>query len=164
MKQVYSVWDEMRRMQEQMDSLFGSFFGRDSFFDQSPLLVEGPVASDKSLVSSAYRQPVSDIYETEKEIIAEVELPGMDKKDIKVNITKDGIDIKAELKSENKYADKKSGLYRFERKYSGFSRYFALPTDVDADKAVAKYENGVLKITVPKLAIEHQKKKLLEIE
>ena len=91
-------------------------------------------------------------------------MPGVDKKDIKVNVTKDSIEIKAEKKKEVKEEDKKKGMFRHERSFAGFYRSFALPNNVDADKANAEYKDGVLKITVPKLKIEEKKKKLLEIK
>jgi len=168
MKHTYSLWDEMRRMQQQMDSLFETFFGSGPFFNpffrRGKDLLEGPAGNSNGLVTSNYKQPLSDVYETDKELIAEVEMPGMDKKDIKVQVTDDGIEIKAESNAEIKHEDKKKGMYRLERNYSGFCRYFSLPDNVDAKKAKAEYKDGILKITVPKLNLEEHKKKLLEIK
>ena len=96
MKRRYNIWDEMRRMQEQMDSLFSNFFSFEPF--GSDFLLE-----DKSgkgdLVTSNYRTPASDIYETDKEFVAEIDMPGVEKGDIKVNVTKEGIEVKAEKKA-----------------------------------------------------------------
>jgi len=161
MKRRYNIWDEMRRMQEQMDSLFSNFFSFEPF--GSDFLLE-----DKSgkgdLVTSNYRTPASDIYETDKEFVAEIDMPGVEKGDIKVNVTKDGIEVKAEKKHEVKEEDKKKGMYRLERSYAGFYRSFGLPANVDANKAEAEFKNGVLKIKVPKLKVEEKKKKLLKIK
>jgi HSP20 family protein len=115
-------------------------------------------------MNSNYRQPVSDIYETDTDVVAELELPGLDKKNIEVNVDDRSITVVAKINSENKIEDKKKGMYRFERSCSGFSRQFSLPTNVDANKANAEYKDGVLKITVPKLKLEEKKKKLLEIK
>lgn len=116
------------------------------------------------MVSSNYRLPVSDIYETDKEIVAEIDLPGVDKKDIKVNVTEGSIEVKAEKKKETKQEGKKKGMFRLERSFAGFYRRFPLPNNVDADKANAEYREGVLKVTVPKLQIEDKKRKQLEIK
>ncbi len=163
MKKDIAVWDEMRQMQKNMDSLFRNFFNLDPLFENRFLIGENSTPKS-DLITSNYVEPTSDLYETDKEIIAEIDLPGVDKKDIKVNVTKDSIEINAEKKYETKKEDKKKGMYRFERSYSGFCRKLALPNKVDADKADAEYKNGVLQIKIPKLKIEQQQKKLLEIK
>ncbi len=161
MKDRYTIWDELRRMQHQMDAMFENFF--ESSGPSSHYLL--PRASNKNdVVVSTYREPVSDIYETEKEIIAEIEIPGVDKKDIQVNVDSNGIDVKAETKTESKHEDKKKGMYRFERNYSGFYRHFSLPNNVNTEKATAEYKDGVLKVVVPKLKVEESKRKLLEVK
>ena len=163
MRRRYSIWDEMRRMQEQMDSMFSDFFDTEPFIGNHYLLEDGSGKS-KELVSSNYKAPTSDLYETEKEVVAEIDIPGVDKNDIKVNVTEDAIEIKAEKKNEVKQEDKKKGMFRLERSFTGFHRSFALPNNVDPDKANAEYKDGVLKITVPKLKVEEKKKKLLEVK
>jgi len=158
-----NIWDEMRRIQDNMNTLFSNFFSTEPLIGSEFLLEDGS-GKRKDMVSSNYRAPISDLYETDKEVIAELDMPGVDKKDIKVNVTKDSIEIKAEKKKEVKEEDKKKGMFRLERSFAGFYRSFALPNNVDADKANAEYKDGVLKITVPKLKIEEKKKKLLEIK
>ncbi len=158
-----SIWDEMRRMQENMDSLFSNFFSTEPLIGHE-FLLEDSSGKKGDLVTSNYRAPISDLYETEKEVVAELDLPGVNKNDIQVNVTKDSIEIKAEKKNEVKQENKKKGMFRLERSFAGFCRKFALPKNVDADKANAEYKDGVLKITVPKLKVEEKKKKLLEIK
>ncbi len=161
----YTIWDEMRRMQQQMDAMFEHFFENDPFMTERHNLLEGPSTGKKGeLIASNYKNPVSDIYETDKEVIAEVEMPGIDKKDIQVHVDKDGIEIKAETKAELKHEDKRKGMYRFERNYSGFYRHFSLPNNVNTDKANAEYKDGILKVTLPKLKIEESKKKLIDVK
>lgn len=171
MRERYTIWDEIRRMQQQMDYIFENFFTSDPFIDRmdklyrSNFLLDGPQKQGKGeIVTSQYRQPISDIYETDKEIIVEMEMPGVDKKDIQVSIDQNGIEIKAESKTEIKKEDNKKGMFRFERNYSGFYRHFALPDNVDTNKANAEYKEGILKIVVPKLKIEQQKKKLIDVK
>ncbi len=161
MKRNYSIWDEMYRMQEQMDSMFDNFFSGSPFRTQN--LLEDS-SSNGNIVNCNYKQPISDIYETDSEVIAEVEIPGINKDDIKVHVSDKGIEIKAETKNEVEQEDKKKGMYRCERNYSGFSRFFSLPNNIDPDKADAEYKDGILKVKVPKLEIEKQEKKLLDIK
>lgn len=161
-------------MQQQLDSMFENFFTNDPFIERmdvinkiggSNFLLEGPQKQGKGeIITSQYRQPISDIYETDKEIIAEIEMPGVDKKNIQVHVDQNGIDVKAETKTELKHEDKKKGMYRFERNYSGFYRHFSLPSNVDTEKANAEYKEGILKIVVPKIKIEQQKKKLIDVK
>jgi HSP20 family protein len=161
MKRDYTIWDEMRKMQEQMDNMFDSFFAR----DREHLMLDD--FNNRNLINSEltnYREPVCDMYENDKEIITEIELPGINKKDIKINVSEDSVEIKTETKKEDKVEDKKKGMYRLERSYSGFYRKFALPKNVDNNKAEAEYKDGILKIKIPKLKIEDKKKKLLEIK
>ena len=164
MKRQYSILDEIQRMHDEMDSLFANFFGADPFLSRNQHLLLGPSENKNAVLNNNYRQAVSDIYETDKEIVAEIELPGVDKKDIKVQVNNDSIEIQAETKKEVKDEDKKKGTYRFERSYLGFCRTFSLPKNVDANNADAEYKDGVLKIKVPKLEIEKQEKKLLQIK
>lgn len=155
-----NIWNEMIKMQENMDKLFNNFFKNEPSFRNN--LLENKTNNNQYL--SNYVAPDSDIYEKDKEIIAEIDLPGIDKKDIKVNVNKDSIEVTAEKKHEEKEEDKKKGIYRFERSYNGFCRKFDLPKTIDPDNAKAEYKNGVLIIKMPKLEIEESKKKLLEIE
>jgi len=163
MRRRYSIWEEMERMQEQMNSMFSNFFNTEPLIGNNYLL-EDRTGKNRGLVSSNYKAPASDIYETDKEVVVEVDMPGVDKKDIKVNVTEDAIEIKAEKKNELKQEDKKKGMFRLERSFAGFYRSFALPNSVNPDKANADYKEGVLKITVPKLKIEKKGKKLLTIK
>lgn len=151
----YDLWREMKRMQDQMDALFHNFFRSDQIGD-SDMLLENK--------GDDYRFPASDVYETDKEVVAEIDLPGIDKKDIKVNIADDSVEVKAERKEEVEHGDKKKGTYRKERSCSGYYRKFNLPSRVDADSAEAEYKNGVLKIKAPRKKIEEKKKNLLEVK
>ena len=155
---MVSVWDEMRRMQEQMDLAFDNFFKTGPFTANS--MLEGP--KSKEIID--YKNPTADVWETEKEVMAEIDIPGVDKKDIKVEVDDSGIEIKAETKSEVEQKDKKKGLYKLERNYSGFYRKISLPNNVDSSNAKAEYKNGVLKISVPKTKAITSKKKQLEIK
>lgn len=146
-----------------MDSMFRNFFNSEPLIG-SDMLLEDNTGKKGDLVSSNFVAPDSDLYETDKKIVAEIDMPGVDKKDIKVNVNKDSIEVKAEKKHEMKQEDKKKGMYRFERSFSGFYRNFALPSNVDAEKAEAEYKDGVLKVTVPKVQVEESRKKLLEVK
>jgi len=92
--------------------------------------------------------PQVDITEDAESIEVKTELPGMDRDDIEIDIAKGVLSIKGEKKEETE--EKNRTWHRREVRYGSFSRSFTLPADVKGDEAKASYENGVLKITLPK--------------
>jgi HSP20 family protein len=104
------------------------------------------------------RTPRMDIYETNGEVVAEVELPGVDPKNIDVEI-KDNV-LKVEAKAEEKKEEKKKGYYRKELSRGYFKRVTPLPVKVIEEKAEATYQEGVLKIVVPKAKPAKEEKKV----
>ncbi|MDD3263782.1 MAG: Hsp20/alpha crystallin family protein [Candidatus Nanoarchaeia archaeon] len=161
----YTIWDEIQKMQEQMDMMFDHFFEKDPWnFGNKNLLSDFKNNKNGELIESNYKKPISDIYETENEFIIEVEIPGIEKKDIKIDLNNNSIDIKAESKNEYKTKENKKGFCKIERNYTGFYRHFSLPENIDIDKSSAEYKEGLLKITIPKTLLETTKRKLLEIK
>ena len=93
--------------------------------------------------------PRLNVTETENEIEATVELPGLSEEDIDLTLTRDGLTIQGEKKEEKEEEGK--NYYRRERAYGYFKRTIPLPPDgVDRDKVDANFEKGVLTITMPK--------------
>lgn len=99
------------------------------------------------------------IYETDKEILARIELPGLNKENIMINLTEDRLDISIEIKEEEKRREEES-IYNIER-YENFHQSAPLPGLIDPDKANASYKNGVLEIKMPrKVLIKRAKLKI----
>jgi len=92
--------------------------------------------------------PSMDIYQTDKEVVAEVSLPGIDPNNVNVVVENNVLTI--EGKSEQKTEVDEKNYYRKEVRCGSFHRSVALPTAVDASKAKAEYEEGMLKIRIPK--------------
>lgn len=92
--------------------------------------------------------PAVDIYETENEIIVQAELPGVDRKDISLNLEKNVLTLKGERRFEKE--TKQENYHRIERSYGAFSRSFSIPASVDDDRIRADYKDGILKIALPK--------------
>lgn len=89
-----------------------------------------------------------DVSKTEDTYIVKAEIPGVNKDDIQVSIDGNEVTISGEIKKES---EEKKGeeVLRSERYYGKVSRSFTLPHDVDEAKVVAKYADGVLKLTLP---------------
>jgi HSP20 family protein len=100
-------------------------------------------------VEAVWGPPV-DVEETDESVTVRVELPGMVKDDIKVNVMGDVVTISGERKHE---AEQKGRTYhRIERLYGKFQRILSLPAEVESDKARATYRNGILELVLPKTA------------
>lgn len=126
----------------------------DKIFD--PLLRGGAFKDSKN---SSWL-PAVDIVENETEYLVQVELPGVDKNDVKINVANSVLTVKGDKKSF-KEGDTQN-FHRTERMYGSFQRSFTLPTTVKADKIEAVFNNGVLGITLPK--IEEVKPKDIEVK
>jgi len=134
---------ELRSLRREMDRLWEDFFGGGEL-----------VSSETTWV------PATDISETKDAIIVRTEVPGMDAKDIEINLTGDILTIKGEKKQKTE--EKDENFHRIETRYGAFSRAIRIPVSVEADKIQAKYEKGVLKITLPKK--EEAKPKQIEVK
>ena len=91
--------------------------------------------------------PQVEVLEKNGQSIVRADLPGLDKNDVKVEVTDDGLTIRGERKQESE--EKKEGYYRSERCYGSFYRLIPLPEGVQGDRASASFKNGVLEVTMP---------------
>ena len=98
--------------------------------------------------TNAIFAPQLDVTETDKEIKVCAELPGIEAKDLDVNVTEDELTIRGEKRSERDENEK--GRHWTERTYGAFERVIPLPTQVNGEKAKSEFRNGVLRITLPK--------------
>jgi len=89
-----------------------------------------------------------DVKETDKEIVIEAELPGMEEKDVSLTLQEGVLTVQGEKKIE--YDEDKENDHMMGRRYGSFQRSLRLPDTVDEDKVEARFENGVLRITLPK--------------
>ena len=100
-----------------------------------------------------------DVYETDQNIVMKAELPGVDPKNVEIRVEDGTLYLKGERKFEKEV--KEENYHRVERSYGSFTRSFALPSSVDAEKAAAEYKDGVLTLTLPKK--EEAKPKTIKI-
>jgi len=103
-----------------------------------------------------------DVSETDNEIKVTAELPGVDQKDVDVTLTDDLLTIKGEKKVEDARRD--DNYHMVERSYGSFARSLRLPFAVNQDKVEAKFDKGVLTITLPKPAEVQRAARKIEIK
>lgn len=130
-------WEPMREMmslREAMDRLFEESFVGPRFGLTSAQGNGGTLAVN--------------MFETDDNIVVSAAVPGVKPEEITINITGDMLSIKGESRSEEKV--EKANYIRQELRYGSFQRTLSLPVDVQADKAEATFENGVLTLNLPK--------------
>lgn len=124
----------MRRLTEDMDQYFAQLgMGRGG---------PGMAAAGSGILS-----PPVEVLERDGNLIVCVDLPGMTKDDVRVEVTEDTLTIEGERRSEHEV--EQEGLLRCERTYGRFRRQFPLPEGVNADQATANFKDGVLEISIP---------------
>ena len=99
--------------------------------------------------------PAVNIREDEKSYALDLAVPGMDKKDLKIDINEDVLTISSESKNETE--ESKDGFRRKEFSYKAFTRSFYIPENVNREKIEATYKDGVLSINLPKQEEEKSK-------
>ncbi len=92
--------------------------------------------------------PKVDIIENEKSFEIDFAVPGLNKEDFNIELKDNYLTVSGERKLTNEKKDK--NFHSIETNYGSFSRSFSLPENVDATKAEAKYNNGILELTIPK--------------
>ena len=143
MNRQYTIWNELRRLQEEMDQIFSRF----TFEEPSQTRARYLSGPEMPMLPN-YRQAMTDMWETNNQIIAILELPGVAKEDISINTKDNGVEIKVERHEERK--EEAKGLYKIGRTYAGFYRYLSLPESADLENIDASYRNGILELKIPK--------------
>jgi HSP20 family protein len=156
-----SLWQPFESLRQEMDRVFEDFtrgFGRfplsRSVFDAEPML-----RYESSVGPSA---PAVDVVEKEKEFQITAELPGLDEKDIEINVADDILSIRGDKKEERE--EKARNYHLSERRYGSFQRTFQLPSGIDAEKIAANFQKGLLTVTLPKTPEAQKKEKKIAIQ
>jgi HSP20 family protein len=133
------------RVRNHMDNFFNDFF--------RPAL-----CIDEDMTAAAWN-PAVDVYEDKADIIIKAELPGVEKKDITVDVNGGVLTLKGERNHEKEVQEEE--YYRRESVYGKFERSFKLPDGTNFDMIKADFKEGILKVSVPK--IEEKKPKQITI-
>jgi HSP20 family protein len=137
---------DVLNMQREINKMFNSFF-------------RSGAEEDQSLMATGW-YPAVDLVERDSDYVVKMELPGVDKNDVKVTIQNTTITVRGEKKQEKESKD--SSYFRLERAYGTFERSFTLPGEVQSEKINASYKDGILTITLPKA--ETAKRRAIEVK
>lgn len=111
-------------------------------------------------VSSRELYPLADVKEDDDKYTITVEVPGIDKKDLKIRVKENSLLVEGEKREETK--EEGESYLRVERSYGNFRRAFSFASDLDEKKVNAEFEDGILIVTLPKT--EKEKPKEIEIK
>ena len=131
----WNPFSEMSLLQNQMNRLFDT-------------ALHGWPSESNGTTGTTSWIPAADIYESDSELVVNLDLPGVDPKMVDLRVENNVLTIRGERQFEEK--QNKENYHRVERSYGAFARSFTLSTSVDPEKIRANYKAGVLSITLPK--------------
>jgi HSP20 family protein len=157
------IWDpfrELASMEREMRRLFDDFWGRRTGREAlpGPRRAGLPAEREEGLIGT----PAVDLIDKKDTLIFRAEMPGVKKEDIKISVDENSISVSG--KGERKKEEKREDYYYAERAYGSWERTLALPTKVKTEEVKAKYENGVLEVSLPKVEEAKPKAKEIKIE
>ena len=123
-------WDMQSEMNRMLDDMLGTTFRR----------------PQRQLAGVTEWAPAVDVVTKNGDLVVRAELPGVKQEDVDITLQNNVLTISGERKAEQE--EERGGYYVRERRYGSFSRSFTLPEGVDESKVHARYENGVLEVTV----------------
>jgi len=127
-KRDFNPWHDLRNLRRDFNRFVNAFFGNEPEWEGS------------------YWRPAIDITETDDAFVVAAELPGMKREEIKINVRENTL----YLSGEKKPFREEKNHFRSECCYGPFKRSINIPGEINQDNITAKYENGILKVTLPK--------------
>lgn len=135
----WQPWQEVESLSRQLDQLFADFT---------------PVSRTASPVSKTWT-PAIELKATDTDFVLRAELPGIDAKDLDIQVTREGVSIAGEYRAETKHEDGK--FFRSEFRYGSFRRVVPLPVAIQNDQVKADFADGILTLTLPKAVSDRPK-------
>ncbi|MBK3333307.1 Hsp20/alpha crystallin family protein [Persephonella atlantica] len=138
---VWNPFRELARIEQELNKVFQELV---------------PTPKSAEVIEVTTWNPKVDIYEKDNKLIIEAEIPGAKKEDVEVKIKDNAVVIRGEVKKEEE--EKEKTYYRSERFHGVFERVVPLPVEVKVEEAKATFENGILKVEIPKVSEEKEVK------
>jgi len=159
-----ALWDPFRdftQLEREIGKMFDDFWGSQKRgLDRLPAPDKTGVPTEKG--EELRGIPATDLIDKKNSLVLKAEMPGVEKKDIKVTVTDDEISISGKAQREKE--EKGQDYYCCERSYGNWRRTVPLPVKVKSGEAKAHYNNGVLEVTLPKSEEAKEKRKELTVE
>ncbi len=134
----YNPWQEMNALQKSFNRLFDDM-----------------LASDNSNLGNISKVPAAELSETDEAVNLKLEIPGMNAKDLDIQVTEDAVSIRGERKEET--TTEENGTKRSEFRYGKFERVIPLPVRIQNTDVKADYKDGILNLHLPKAQEEKNK-------
>jgi HSP20 family protein len=153
-----SPWEPFDELHDRIDRIFSDFsrgFGLPDMWGDGGRM-------GQFMRGGGQHMPSMEMHEADGKVMISAELPGVDEKDVDISVKDDMLTISGEKKSEKEF--KEGEGYRTERSYGRFSRSVNLPFNIDPDAVEARFDKGVLKLTIPKPAEAEQQVKKIQIK
>lgn len=139
----WQPWQEIDTLRRQFDQLFDEL---------------APISRGTGMKTNGNAwAPAIELKSNDTDIILRAELPGIDAKDLDVQVSREAVSLSGEYKTETKTEDKEHQMYRSEFRYGSFQRVIPLPVAVENDQVKADFKDGILTLTMPRVAAERPK-------
>lgn len=145
---LWHPWADFDRFQKAMTEWMSQFFGREAM--RPMIRPEGPL------------MPALNLFKEDSNLVVEMALPGVDKKDLSIETTRDTLTVSGETRLENR--QEKDKVFQTELYRGRFRRMISLPSEIVTDKVTAKLDNGILRITMPMANPESMQAKSINVE
>ncbi|MBI2027854.1 MAG: Hsp20/alpha crystallin family protein [Deltaproteobacteria bacterium] len=132
-----------------------------SLFESFDRLFDGFVWPTQNR-TEGFWSPAIDVKETDKEFVVEADLPGLEEKDVRVELNENSLTVSGERKQEKE--EKTEHYYRSERSFGKFTRSMALNTEIKENEVKATFKNGTLRIVLPKAKVSKLHGKIIPIQ
>lgn len=142
----------MRQMQDQLDRAFTNIWGGSS----------GPSWAADTMFGPSDWTPAIDMFQRGNDLVVRVEVPGLSKDDVTVDIADDQLTVRGERRYDHE--EERDGVFRSERSYGSFCRVVPLPQGAIADSAKATFNNGVLEIVLQAPSFDVRRGRRVEIK
>lgn len=144
---LFDPYEEIKRFRRHMDRMWDELLRREVDF--------------KTMGMARFKVPEIEMKEEDNRYIVRIDMPGIDKKDISVDIMGNELRVKAEKKKEKE--EKKKGYFYSEKSYAGFYRSILLPSDADPKDIEAEYKDGILTLAMKKKKEKKKKEEVLKV-
>jgi HSP20 family protein len=149
-------------MSSEMDRLFDTFGGTSQGGRNLSTSGSGKSLQQQGSRGQSYWAPPMEVFQRGNEMVVRADLPGVTPDDVQIDVEDGVLTVSGERRNTNE--EQREGFYRSERSYGAFSRSIALPEGVDEDQVNARYEHGVLEVTVPLPQQQRQRGRRVQIQ